>query len=259
MPWEIEPRDAAVVVHMRSGRANRMNPAFFADCHQAFDRLDAEAPGRPLVLVGEGATFSAGLDFNDVFPRFSSGHPGEISGFFESFRAMLMRVFRSPRRVVAAINGHAYAGGLILALSCDARLVARGAAKFALNEVPIGLAIPSTYVEIVRQAVGDRVAAEAALEGKVYDVDAAVAAGIAARAVAPEALIDEALALAATCPPDAAPAYAATKLALQSPVVARLEGECRTLDGEAFRVMALPESLRLQQAALERLKSRVKG
>lgn len=259
MRWELEPRDAAIIVHMRSGGANRMNPTFFADCHEALDAAGADTPGTPLVLHGEGGTFSAGLDFTDVFPRFRSGDRANIEGFFERFRSMIVRVFASPRRIVAAMNGHAFAGGLILALSCDARLIARGAARFALNEVPIGIPIPSSYVEIVRHALGDRVASEVALEGRAYDVNEAVACGMAVRAVGPETLLAEAVALAATCVPDAATAYAVTKHALRAPVLARLEGECRVRDGEAFDAVSRPESTRLQQAALDRLKSRAKG
>src|SRR5262245_49814253 len=110
MRWQIERREAAVIVHMRSGGANRMNPAFFVDLHEAFDALGADEPGPPLVLHGEGATFSAGLDFNDVFPRFRGGDREDIASFFEKFRGMIVRVFATPRRTVAALNGHAFAG-----------------------------------------------------------------------------------------------------------------------------------------------------
>jgi enoyl-CoA hydratase len=258
MPWELEARGHAVIVHLRSNRANRMNPALFADCEAAFATLDAEHPDRPVVLTGEGATFSAGLDLDDVLGRFRAGDPGEIAHFFERFRAMILRVFLSPRRTVAAVNGHAYAGGLILALACDARVLARGPARFSLIEVPIGIAIPSSYVEVVRHALGDRVTAEAALEGRLYDVDEAVAAGIGRRAVDPAELLTEAVTLAEVVPPDAAAVYAATKKAVRAPVAAQLEGPCRTLDHEAFRALALPASTRLQAAALARLKNRPK-
>jgi enoyl-CoA hydratase/carnithine racemase len=59
---------------------------------------------------------------------------------------------------VAAINGHAYAGGLITAFDCDHRIAAEGALQFALSEVPIGIPMPALYCEIIKHAVGPRVA-----------------------------------------------------------------------------------------------------
>ncbi len=254
MPWEIEDRGHALVVHMNSHSTNRMNARFFSDCHAALDRLDAELPGRPIVLTGDGATFSAGLDFTDVFPRFRSGDLAAIGAFFDEFRAMMLRVFLAPRRTVAAVNGHAFAGGFILALACDARVLVRGPVRFSLKEVPIGIAIPSTYLELVRHALGDPATGEAALSGTVYDVDGALALGFARKAVDPSQLLAEAITLAEVTPLDAATAYAATKKALRAPVVERLEQLSRALDTEAFHAVTAPDSLRLQQAAFDRLR-----
>jgi hypothetical protein len=66
--------------------------------------------------------------------------------------------FAYPPPTVAAINGHAYAGGLITALGCDYRVASEGALQFSLNEVPIGLPMPAVYCEIIKHAVGPRAA-----------------------------------------------------------------------------------------------------
>src|SRR5262249_51207159 len=68
----------------------------------------------------------------------------------------------------AAVNGHAIAGGLITALVCDFRVAACNPARFGLNEVPIGIPMPAAYVEIIKYALGDQVAALATLRGKLY-------------------------------------------------------------------------------------------
>jgi enoyl-CoA hydratase len=256
MSWDLEPRGGAVVVRMRSNSVNRMNPAMFEDMHRAFDTLDREHPRAPVVLVGEGSTFSAGLDFNHVFPLFRSGDPAAIATFFEQFRGMIVRVARAARPTVAALNGHAFAGGLILACACDLRVAARGPAKLALNEVPIGIAIPSSYLEIVRHAVGTRVASEAALFARVYDVDAALAAGLVHTAVDAGALLDEAVKLAASISDDTFDAFVATKTAVNAPLLELLDGACRQRDLEAMRAIVLPSSNRAQVAAFEKLKKR---
>jgi enoyl-CoA hydratase/carnithine racemase len=256
MSWDLEPRGGAVIVHMRSNAVNRMNQSLFDDALGAFDALDRDHPGRPAILTGQGTTFSSGLDFVHVFPLFAGGAPAAIAGFFDRFREMILRVLTAPRPMVAAVNGHAFAGGFILACACDARIVARGPARFGLNEIAIGIAIPTTYLEIVRDALGARVTAEAALFARVYDVDASLAAGFAARAVDPAALLDEAVAhVAGIAGVDLSHAFAATKQALRGPLLARLE-ECRTLDGLAMAAIAHPSSNRAQAAAFARLKKK---
>jgi len=79
---------------------------------------------------------------------------------------MYLRLFRLPLPVVAAVNGHAIAGGAILALCCDRRIVARGERLFGLNEVQVGLPLPGALFEIVRAALGPAHTPEALLEGR---------------------------------------------------------------------------------------------
>ena len=118
MSWIIGPRGEAVVVTMRSDPVNKMNPAFYDDLHEALDRVERDHPRKPMVPTAEGATFSAGLDFEEVFPRFARADPD------------LVRVCSST---VAAVNGNAFAGRLILTLCCDHRIAASGPARFALT------------------------------------------------------------------------------------------------------------------------------
>jgi enoyl-CoA hydratase len=82
---------------------------------------------------------SAGLDFDYHFPRSARRSLAEVEAWFDAYRATNLRIFTYPRPTVAAINGHAYADGLITALDCDFRIAAKGASQFALNEVPIGI------------------------------------------------------------------------------------------------------------------------
>ncbi|HDS0931705.1 TPA: enoyl-CoA hydratase/isomerase family protein [Pseudomonas putida] len=85
----------------------------------------------------------------------------------------MTRIFQYPRPTVAAINGHAIAGGLITALDCDFRIAARKPAKFGLNEVPIGIPMPAAYVEIVKYALGNQAGALTTLKGELYSLEKA--------------------------------------------------------------------------------------
>lgn len=193
MPWTIERKhDHVVVVTMNSNKANVQNPAFFDDLHRAFDRLELEFTDCAVVLTGTGRVFSAGIDFEHNFPLFARRSLAEIDAWFEAYRATNLRLFTYPRPTVAAINGHAYAGGLITALNCDYRVAADGPFQFALNEVPIGIPMPAAYVEIIKHALGSAVAHEVTLFGQVYDLDAALRLGVMRKSVSADRLIAEA-------------------------------------------------------------------
>jgi enoyl-CoA hydratase len=200
MPWTIERKhDHVAVVTMNTNKVNAQNPAFFDDLHAAFDRLEAEFGDSAVVLTATGATFSAGLDLDHHFPLFARRSLKEIDAWFDGYCATNLRLFTYPRPTVAAINGHAYAGGLITALGCDHRIAADGALQFALNEVPIGIPMPAVYCEIIRHAIGPRAAAELTLFGQVHDVATAAKLGVIGRIAVPGRLLDDAVAWLLSC------------------------------------------------------------
>ena len=142
MAWDIEVVDGCAVVRMNTNKVNVQNDHFFADLHRAFDRLEREFSDLPVVLTGQGDVFSAGIDFQYSFEIFGSGSHDKIRAWYRAYRETNLRIFRYPRPTVAAVNGHAIAGGLITALDCDFRVAARKPVRFGLNEVPIGIPMP---------------------------------------------------------------------------------------------------------------------
>ncbi len=158
MSWMIERRGPVAVVTMTTNPVNAQNQAFFADLHDAFDRLERDHRDAPVVLTGTGRRFSAGLDLDEHF-RLFAGDPAAVGPWFDGYRATNMRLFTYPRPTVAAINGHAFAGGLITAAVCDHRITVTGDASFGLNEVPIGIPMPAVYLRMLTYAWGEPAAA----------------------------------------------------------------------------------------------------
>ena len=166
MSWTIERHGRVAVVTMTTNPVNAQNRAFFADLHETFDRLERDHAESPVVLTGTGA-------------RFSAGEPVAVADWFQAYRATNLRLFTYPRPTVAAVNGHAFAGGLITAAVCDHRVaVADGSARFGLNEVPIGIPMPAVYVRMLAHAWGDPVAARTCLLGEIFTPDQALALGM---------------------------------------------------------------------------------
>ena len=157
---------------------------------------------------------------------------------------------------MAAINGHAYAGGLITAFSCDHRIASDGALQFSLNEVPIGIPMPAVYCEIIKHAIGSRAANELTLFGQIYGLAAAVKMGVIGKTAAPGRLLEDAVAWAALVPPDCYPAYAFAKRALQATTMAAIDSR-RGLIGIGCRAVCLDlGSLRAHARRYRELKGR---
>jgi enoyl-CoA hydratase/carnithine racemase len=255
--WTIERRTEHVaLVTMNTNKANAQNPTFFDDLHRAFDRLESEFNDCSVVLTGAGRVFSAGLDFDYHFPLFARRSIKEVDAWFEVYRATNLRIFTYPRPTVAAINGHAYAGGLITALDCDLRIAAEGDLQFALNEVPIGIPMPAVYCEIIKYAVGAPWASELTLFGQVYDLAGAQRMGIVNRIVPPERLIGEAVAWAGAVEPGCHPAYVFSKRALQAATVRAIDDAGRLDLDLLARGMTDPESLRAHARRYREFKGR---
>ena len=121
--------------------------------------------------------------------------------YVESFLAALDRAFASlfflEKPVVAALNGHAIAGGAVLACACDRRLLARGKGLIGVPELHVGVPFPVLAIEILRATLRTEVANEMLLEGRNYSGEDCLARGIVHEFVGPEALLPRALEQAA--------------------------------------------------------------
>ncbi len=231
MSWTIERHGRVAVVTMNTNKVNAQNQAFFADLQDAFDRLEADHPDSPVVLTGTETRFSAGLDLGEHFPLFARGRDG-VASWFADYRATNMRLFTYPRPTVAAVNGHAFAGGLITAAVCDYRVAATGAATFGLNEVPIGIPMPAVYVRMLAYAWGEPIAARTCLIGETFSVEEAHAMGMFHELADPDQLLTRAIEVAELTPQDCLVAYAFTKRATQAAALRDIADLADPLDNE---------------------------
>lgn len=255
MTWEIERDSDVALVRMSGTKANVQNEAFFGDLHEAFDRLENEFDDCAVVLTADGPIFSAGIDFEDSFARIASpDHPAMLE-WIRRYQATNLRIWRHPRPTVAAINGHAFAGGLITALDCDYRVTVPSA-TFSLNEVPIGIAMPAVYVEIIRYAVGDRVGALTSQFGLVYNATQALGLGLVHAVVPATQLLPAALEIARSVSPEAFEAYAFTKRAFQAPAFERAQTSAAQMDESLPGVLGAPAAVALRSRRYMEIKGR---
>ena len=142
---ETEDRDGVAVLRMKHGRANALDIEFCRGLVGEFRRIEA-APFSSVVLTGQGKIFSAGVD---LFWITEEG-PAYIREFLEGLHEFCETIFGFPKPVIAAIEGHAVAGGFILACMADRRIMARGEGRVGLPEKPREAPGPLVGVEVLR-------------------------------------------------------------------------------------------------------------
>lgn len=209
----VEADGDVAVVHMERRPVNAMSPAFLEEGIAVAARLRADEPGA-VVLAGLPGCFSAGLDLK-VGPTLDADAA-------DRFRVAIEEVFRGwygfPRPVVAAVTGHAIAGGLILALCADWRVVG-AAGRFGLTEIRAGVPYPGTARAIVEAELAPPEARRLMLRANLIDADEACRVGLFDEQVSDDDVLGRALTVARDLASLPAAAYAATKLATRAPVL----------------------------------------
>ncbi len=172
----------AVVEHddvheLRLARApvNALDPVLCEALAKAIDAAVARG-ARGLVLSGGPKVFSAGLDVPFLL---SLGEDrAALASAWETFFAAARALAASPVPVAAAIAGHAPAGGCVLALCCDYRVMAAGPFRIGLNETQVGLVAPEGVQHLLRRVVGPYRAERLLVAGELVDADTALAIGL---------------------------------------------------------------------------------
>lgn len=173
---------------------------------------------RPVVLTGRGTTFSAGADLFRVLEGDSAYAAGFVRALVRAFTAL----FTFPRPLVAAVNGHAIAGGAILSCCCDHSVCADGPVKVGVTELAVGVPYPLAALEIVRHAVAPHRFEEVVFLAGTYPPDVAAEIGFVDEVVPAERVLDRALEVAERLGRVPASTYALIKEAVRRPTVERI-------------------------------------
>jgi enoyl-CoA hydratase/carnithine racemase len=206
------------VLRLSDGKANAMSAAMLGALADAVASAGTSG-ARGLVIHGEGKTFSAGL----ALPELIELDRATLGPFMEHFAATMRAVLECPLPTVIAINGHAIAGGCVLALMGDVRLMTTAPAKIGLSEVQLSIGLPSIVVEPLRARVPASSLGPIALEGTLFDPPGALRIGLVDELIEPGELVDRARARARAMTSAGSAAYAQVKRALLRPVLAAFE------------------------------------
>jgi enoyl-CoA hydratase len=216
--WDIARVDGVHVVTMTSNKVNAMNDDFFSDLQAAIAELQS-AEALPVVLTGQGRCFCAGLDLRQLYEL----DRVTLARFVDRLDETVLAWFSLPRPTVAALNGHAIAGGCVLALACDVRVIVDRGTTIGMNEVQVGVPFPAVALAVTRHALSPSHAREILLMGALYAPEDGRARGLVDELVPAAALMTRATELARSIAPNSLEAYATVKAHLLRPTVAALE------------------------------------
>ncbi len=186
----LEIHDHASVRELRLARppANAFDPGLVGALIAAIEAAPGDG-ARALVLSGRPGMFSAGLDV----PALLQLDRPSMERFLGDFLALLRAVATSPLPIVAAITGHAPAGGAVLAIHCDHRVMTDGDFKIGLNEVQVGLPLPRVIHSTLVRVVGRRQAERLGVRGLLVSASEAHRIGLVDELAPPESVVETAL------------------------------------------------------------------
>jgi enoyl-CoA hydratase len=227
---DLEEREGITIVRLAHGKVNALDVELLQEIETTFGALDSH---QAVVLTGAGRSLSAGVDLR----RIVDGGPEYVTAFRPALSAAVKAVFYHPGPVVAAVNGHAIAGGCVLAAACDIRLMSQG--TIGLSELRVGVPFPGVPLEVMRHVLGPATR-RLVLRAELLSPQEALTAGLIDAITEPAALLEEALAEARRLARISPDVYAFTKRQVQGPARERIEAISPADDDRSTRMWASP-------------------
>jgi Delta3-Delta2-enoyl-CoA isomerase len=182
---KVNIKDKIAVLSLNRGKSNAINAEMVAELHQMVKNIENDDSIAGLILTGKDGFFSAGLDLIELY----NYDEETIKKFWIDFLDLITTLVSFKKPMIAAISGHSPAGGCVLALCCDYRIMAEGKFIIGLNEVPIGIIIPESIFHLYSFWLGQANAYRFLLEGKLMHTQQALSTGLIDEVVNPESIL----------------------------------------------------------------------
>jgi enoyl-CoA hydratase len=227
-----------MVLKLVHGKANALDVELCEAIAARFDALRATAD-KAIVLTGQGRMFSAGVDL----PRLIEGGADYVQKFLPALHKLYDTVFHHPKPVVAAVNGHAIAGGCVLACCADRRVAARDGGRIGVTELLVGVPFPAMAFEVMRFATAPQYFPDVILSGATFPADEALKRGLVDELVEPDQVMDRALEAARSLAGLPPATFAMTKGQIRQPLIDAMANHGGRVDALAERIWTSPDTL----------------
>jgi enoyl-CoA hydratase len=235
---ELTQRGEVAILQIVHGKANALDVELCEAIAARFKQLETGS-ARAIVITGQGRMFSAGVDLL----RLSAGGADYVRQFLPALHQLYDTVFHFPKPVVAAVNGHAIAGGCVLQCCADRRIAARGDFRIGVTELLVGVPFPPMAFEVMRFATPPAFFPEAILSGATFPPDVAQFRRLVDELVEPDALLDRAVEWAQTLAALPPATFAMTKRQLRQDAINRMARHGARVDADAEKIWTAPETL----------------
>ena len=235
---DIAHRGRVAIMTLAHGKANALDSELCREIIHRFEDLKSTT-AQAVVLTGRGHIFSAGVDLL----RAVEGGADYLREFLPVLSQAFETVFFYPKPVVAALNGHAIAGGCVLACAADQRLMALGSGRMGVTELLVGLPFPATAFEIMRFATAPQFFEDMIVTAATYAPEVARERGLLHEVVAPADLLVRAVAVAEELAALSPAAFALTKMQARQPVRDTLQRTGASVDAAVREIWLDPQTL----------------
>lgn len=215
--FELTHRGRVAILRMTHGKANAMDLEF-CEALGAQILACAQSSAGALVITGQGRMFSAGVDL----PRLVAGGAAYVRAFLPAMNQAFETLFAFPKPLIVAINGHAIAGGCVMAGCADYRIMASEPGRIGIPELLVGVPFPVVPLEIMRFAAPPQHLQTMIYRGLTYTAAEALQRGIVDAVVDPDRALDEAVAVADSLAAVPFDAFHLTKRQLREPSLQRM-------------------------------------
>lgn len=248
---EAIPHDEVLELRLARPPVNALDPGLIARLREAI--LAAPAQGaRAIVLSGAPGLYSAGLDVPALLGRDRAA----MREFWRDFIGLIGALGRCPVPTAAAITGHSPAGGAVLSLYCDYRVMAAGPYRIGLNEVQVGLFVPEGIQYALKRLVGAHRAERLMVAGAMIEAGEAQRVGLVDELAEPAEVVPRALAFCRSLTALPPLAMAATRRIARADLHAALDEAERASDEGFVDAWFGEETQRTLHALVARLKSK---
>jgi enoyl-CoA hydratase len=216
---KIEQQDGIAIMYLNKPPVNAIDRRLVDDGMNGLLKLSADKDIRALIITGSGKCFSAGLDLK-VAPYYSLSEQRQM---VEELNNIVLKLYGFPIPTVAAVNGHAIAGGFILAISCDYRIGTTAECKIGVTESRVGIPFPVSTMEVLRAELSPSVARKMVMVGRNLGPHEALQNGILDELQQPEHIFFRAKEVAMDLGAIPRDAYAQIKHQLRGNTISRIQ------------------------------------